>query len=150
MGDMKRFLAIFVLALGVIPAHADAPVHVATADGPLAILNGLGAVSLHAIAPTLGIPAPAGAVTLVVQSTFEPPGPHVISAQLMCSAVEDGAYFGSGPRTDGGTLYVHLSHDVAFPGSLLWSLNWSTTPASGPCGAPTSPGIPVIGPAAVT
>jgi hypothetical protein len=152
---LRARIALFALAFAVAgvggSAHAGTQQYVVSATGQLAVLNGIGTLDLHAVAPPLplGIPAPAGVATLVLQSTFDPPGPIVATIQLFCSQVVSGSngneYFGSGP-SNVGPYYVHLAPN----GPLgLWQAGFSTTPTNGVCGAGTPANIPIIGVAAI-
>lgn len=150
---MRRAILLLTAVLTAatpLPGSATPPTHVVNASGPLAVLNGIAAVDLHALAPfPLGIPAPAGHVTLVMQSTFQPPGPRVIAIELWCTAVVGDAsgmsFSGSGRSSDGRQWYVLLR-----PGPVLWEFGWSTDPRPGPCGAGTMSTVPLIGAAVIT
>jgi hypothetical protein len=129
--------------------HAASASHVVSASGQLIVLNGFGSVDLHAVAPPLlGIPAPAGVVSLVLYSTFGPPKPYEFLITLSCTAVAGGEFFGSGSDQDGTPFFVHLMPPAGAVG--LWSFGWSTTPGPAPCSATTYAGYPILGPAAIT
>ncbi|HVL90852.1 MAG TPA: hypothetical protein VM841_11535, partial [Actinomycetota bacterium] len=121
-----------------------------TASGIPAVLNGIAAIDVQALAPfPLGIPAPAGHAVLTLQSTFEPPKPRVVSVTLWCTALEPGpagpVFYGSGPGSDGATWHVSVGQ-----GEILWHVGWSTTASrDAPCGGPR-PVHPLIGAAAIT
>lgn len=149
---MKRLVLAGILAatlLTGVAARAVEP-HAVTASGPLAVLNGLAAFDLQATDLPLGIPAPSGAMVIAYQSTFEPPGPHVVVVKLMCVEFEafglEHTLYASGDGNDGNTWYVKL-HAPAYG---LASFSWSTTASTGACGAPVYGGIPVLGPVVFT
>lgn len=153
-GSVRLRALALAAVIWVAGAAAPAPAqtqHVVFATGQLAVLNGLGSVDLHAVAPPLplGLPAPAGIATLVLQSTFDPPGPTIATVQLFCSQVVWGPggaeYFGSGPAGE-DTYYIHLAPQGPL-GLLHFGL--SRTFAGGPCGAAVPAGIPIIGAAGI-
>ena len=136
---------ILTLAAAAATAQADTIPRVASASGQLAVLNGVATVDLQAVAPfPLGIPAPAGRMTIALQSTFEPPGPMVVNVEFWCTAADGNDFFASGTGSDGRTWHVHLA-----AGDPLWLFGWSTSPSSGPCGAGRAT-VPLIGPAFIT
>ena len=114
MSRIALVLAAAALAAASTTARASAP-HVVTASGIPAVLNGIAAIDVQALAPfPLGIPAPAGHAVLTLQSTFEPPKPRVVSVTLWCTALEPGpagpVFYGSGPGSDGATWHVSVDH----------------------------------------
>lgn len=141
---MKRILLVAALILSAgLPANA-APTHTVSASGIPAILNGIAAIDLHAVAPfPLGIPAPSGHAVLTLQSTFEPPGPRVVTIEIWCGVVDGHAFYGSGAGSDGQTW--HLSLDIGEP---LARVGWSTSASHRPCGAPSA-FHPLIGAATI-
>lgn len=150
MVRIRSLLAAGALAASLSVSGAGAvSIHVATASGPLAVLNGIAALDLQAVIHPLGIPAPYGQATLVLQSTFEPPSPHAVTIRLDCAHVTGSTpgghtLYASGAGTDDRTWYVTLAE-----GLPLGSFSWSTTAGGAPCGAPLFGGVPVIGPVAI-
>lgn len=145
---MKRWANVTALILACAAgtsSRAHAP-HVVTASGIPAVLNGIAAFDLQAVAPfPVGIPAPAGQAVLALQSTFEPPGPRAVRIDLWCAIVDGPTFYGSGPGSDGRQWHVSVG-----TGRIPHTVAWSATPQPGmPCGAPR-PAHPLIGAAAIT
>lgn len=145
---MRRLAIVWTLLLAAavaVPSQARSP-QVVTASGIPAVLNGIAAIDVQAVVGSpLQIPAPAGQAVLALQSTFEPPGPHVVRIDLWCAEVEGLTFYGSGQGSDGQRWHVSVS-----TAEIPHTVGWSTAPQPGtPCGGPR-PAHPLIGVAAIT